>query len=70
MKWVSIKLRKPSESAYYYWKGKSGYGGKEYFDVEEGAFQFDEKVIPSNKISEEYLYWLDENNAEYEENND
>ncbi len=33
MKWVSIQERKPTKSGFYYWKGKSGYGGKEYFDV-------------------------------------
>ncbi len=63
--WVSVLKRLPTEEGYYYWLGKSRYGGKVYFDIEEG-FQFDNN-IPVNKISEAHLYWLDETNIEFEE---
>jgi len=35
MTWVSILKRKPTQSGFYYWKGKNNYGGKEYYDCME-----------------------------------
>jgi hypothetical protein len=67
MIWVSIQKRKPKESGYYYWKGKSSYGGKAFYDHNEDSFDFHHD-IPVNKVSDDYLFWLDEENAEYEEN--
>lgn len=66
MIWVSIQKRKPKTTGYYYWKGKSGYGGREYYDNDTNCFLFDESV-PVNKVDVENLYWLDEGNAKYEE---
>jgi hypothetical protein len=72
MIWVSILKRKPIKEGYYYWKGKSGYGGMAYYnpEINEGnnseGFEFDNSV-PANKVDEDYLYWLDETNAKYEE---
>ncbi len=72
MIWVSIQKRKPIKEGNYYWKGKSNYGGRAYYytkgnegNAEEG-FEFDNSV-PVNKVDEDYLYWLDEENAQYEE---
>ncbi len=59
MIWVSIKNRKPKTSGYYYWKGKSNYGGLAYYNDDSNCFDFDES-IPVNKVDEEYLFWLDE----------
>jgi len=68
MIWVSMQKRKPKKSGYYYWKGKGNYGGRSYYDVEDEINQFDfNEDIPSNKVDEEYLYWLDEEHAIYEE---
>lgn len=58
LRWVSIKERKPNESKAYYWKGKSGYGGYNYYWVDEG-FEWGD-YVPSNKIDEDYLMWLEE----------
>jgi hypothetical protein len=66
MIWVSIQKRKPKTSGYYYWKGKSNYGGRAYYDDDINYFDFDES-IPVNKVDEENLYWLDEENAKYED---
>lgn len=66
MIWVSILKRKPTQSGFYYWKGKSGYGGKEFYNSELQAFEFD-KNTPVNKVGKDFLYWLDESSAEYEE---
>ena len=65
MKWVSIQKRKPKSAGNYYWKGKSNYGGLAYFDGSN--FDFD-KNVPVNKVDEDYLYWLDEENSSYELN--
>ena len=65
MKWVSIQKRKPKFAGNYYWKGKSNYGGLVYFDGSN--FEFD-KNVPVNKVDEDYLYWLDEENSSYELN--
>ena len=65
MTWVSIEKRKPKKSGYYYWKGKSNYGGFTYYDEEEQCFDLDDS-IPVNKVDESNLYWLDEENAQYE----
>jgi len=40
MTWVSILKRKPTKEGYYYWLGKSNYGGRTYYDLENG-FEFD-----------------------------
>jgi hypothetical protein len=72
MVWVSIQKRKPTKDGYYYWKGKSNYGGREYYNTEinefnnEEGFCFDNS-IPKNKVEEDCLYWLDETDAKYEE---
>lgn len=66
MAWVSIKKRKPIKSEVYYWIGKSNYGGRDYFDVSENRFLFNDDV-PVNKVSEDNLYWLDETDIPYEE---
>lgn len=72
MIWVSIQKRKPIKSGYYYWKGKSNYGGMARYNSELNennvpyGFDFDDS-IPVNKVDEDYLYWLDETNAKYEE---
>lgn len=66
MIWVSKKKRKPKTSGYYYSKGKSNYGGRAYYDDDINYFDFDES-IPVNKVDEENLFWLDEENAQYEE---
>ena len=66
MIWVSIQKRKPKTSGHYYWKGKSNYGGRAYYDDDINYFDFDEN-IPVNKVDEENLFWLDEENAQYEE---
>lgn len=58
MVWVSIEKRKPKITGYYFWKGKSNYGGRAYYCVENG-FDFDDS-IPANKVDDEYLFWLDE----------
>lgn len=66
---VSIQKRKPPKSGYYYWKGKSNYGGKALYMTDSNephGFEFSEE-IPSNKVDEDYLYWLDEENTSYEE---
>lgn len=59
MKWIPMEERKPTVSDFYYWKGKSNYGGREYYDAEVGDFTFDFDV-PVNKIAHSYLLWLDE----------
>jgi hypothetical protein len=66
MIWVSIQERKPKVSGYYYWKGKHNFGGREYYFVDLDCFDFDES-IPVNKVDEKNLFWLDEENAQYEE---
>lgn len=66
MIWVSILKRKPQSSGFYYWKGKSDFGGRAYYDAESGRFDFDESV-PANKVDDEYLYWLDESEDEKSE---
>lgn len=66
MIWVSIQKRKPTRSDNYYWKGKGNCGGNAYYDVERNSFCFNNDV-PRNKVDEDYLYWLDEDNAIYEE---
>lgn len=65
MAWVSVRKRIPQISGKYFWKGKSGYGGMAWFDIEFG-FEFDES-IPVNKIAEDYLYWLDETDIKFED---
>jgi hypothetical protein len=73
MKWVSIQKRKPKTAGNYYWKGKSNYGGLAYYNPKnnegnnEEGFDFDDN-IPVNKVDEDYLYWLDEENSSYEIN--
>jgi hypothetical protein len=57
MIWVSIQKRKPKTSGYYYWKGKSNYGGRAYYDDDINYFDFDES-IPVNKVDEENLFGL------------
>lgn len=66
MIWVSILKRKPAASGNYYWKGKSNYGGFSYYYADLNEFDFDADV-PVNKVDFEYLFWLDETNAEFEE---
>jgi hypothetical protein len=72
MIWVSIQKRKPIKEGYYYWKGKINYGGRAYYNPEnnegnnEEGFDFDDST-PVNKVDEDYLYWLDETGAQYEE---
>lgn len=72
MIWVSIQKRNPKKDGYYYWKGKSNYGGRAYYNTELNkdnkpyGFDFDNSV-PVNKVDEDYLYWLDEEDAQYEE---
>lgn len=66
MIWVSIAKRKPKQSGYYYWKGKGNYGGRAYYDADISYFDFD-KSIPVNKVDESNLFWLDEENAQYED---
>ena len=66
MIWVSIQKRKPKQSGYYYWKGKNNYGGRAYYDDDINYFDFDESV-PANKVDESNLFWLDEENAQYED---
>jgi hypothetical protein len=51
--------RKPKKSGMYFWKGDSNYGGIDYFDAELGQFLIGDHV-PVNAISDENLYWLDE----------
>jgi hypothetical protein len=58
MQWVLMAERKPAKDGYYYWKGKSNYGGFCYY-YEEGGFDFD-MSIPVNKVDEDSLMWLDE----------
>ncbi len=59
MKWVLIADRKPKKSGMYFWKGDSNYGGIDYFDAELGQFLIGDH-IPVNAISDDNLYWLDE----------
>ena len=59
MNWIPIRDRKPPESGYYYWKGKSGYGGWSWFNAETGEFEFNH-TVPVNKVGEDYLQWLEE----------
>lgn len=58
--------RKPIKSDDYYWKGKSNYGGKDYYDIDTQSFTFD-KDIPVNKVDDDNLYWLDEEEIQYED---
>lgn len=66
MKWILFKTRKPQQSGSYYWKGKSNYGGKALYYEDTQTFDFDDS-IPVNKIGEDVLYWLDEENATYDD---
>lgn len=66
MTWTRAVKRKPKTSGFYFWKGKSGYGGMEYFNAEIGNFELNQD-IPANKRDEESLYWLDEENIKYED---
>jgi len=59
LKWVKFTKRKPPKTGDYYWKGKSGYGGKDYYDAEEEKLLFGYDT-PVNKVSLDCLYWLDE----------
>jgi len=59
MKWISIKERKPNKDGFYYWKGKGTYCGCDWYDLNDGEFDFNSEVA-RNKVDEEYLYWLDE----------
>ena len=43
----------------YFWKGDSNHGGIDYFDAELAQFLIGDHV-PVNAISDENLYWLDE----------
>ncbi len=65
MIWVSIKKRKPLKAGNYYWRGKHGYGGYTYYEIESGEFDFD--GVPVNKVDEDCVYWLDETDALFDE---
>lgn len=58
LQWVKFSDRKPTESNQYYWKGKSGYGGHHYYDAIND--EWDWGNTPVNKVSDDYLYWLEE----------
>jgi hypothetical protein len=58
MKWVLMSERKPSVEGYYFCRGKSNYGGYHYY-YEDTGFEFD-NTVPVNKVSDDYLCWLDE----------
>ena len=66
--WVSVLVRKPMESGYYYYKGKKGSGscGYAYYWAETGKFEFQFDVA-WNHVADEHLYWLDETNIKFEE---
>lgn len=59
MQWIEFSKRKPKKSKKYFWLGKSDYGGYTYYDVDLDKWSFDNDV-PVNKVSEDYLMWLDE----------
>lgn len=65
MKWVSIAERKPKKSGIYFWKGDSNYGGIDYFDAELKQFLIGD-YVPVNAISDDNLYWLDEEVDDFE----
>jgi hypothetical protein len=58
MKWTSIKSKKPKESKKYYWKGKDGYGGYNYYYSQTNKWDFKDTSNP--KLSDEHLMWLEE----------
>ena len=64
MKWVSVLVRKPNQSGWYHLRGDGGIGGYEWFSVEDGFFVIDS--MPTNKLGESELYWLDQSKLEFE----
>lgn len=60
IQWVWMKERKPSKDGKYFWKGKNGCAGKDYYDSNSGEFEINNYITPSNWVADEHLYWLDE----------
>ncbi len=57
MSWIKYNQKKPPKAGWYYWKGKSGYGGYAYFDGENFVWH---ENVPRNKVDVDYLLWLND----------
>ncbi len=62
--WQKFTTLKPPEYGKYFWRGKSGYMGCDYYYTETETFDFSPDT-PTNKVADDELYWLDETNIPY-----
>ena len=60
MIWVSIQKRKPKTSGYYYWKGKSNYGGRAYYD----DVIYTNKLLTPDLLAHELQHLIQQKEAE------
>ena len=58
MNWINFETEKPTESDYYFVKGKGGRKACIYYCVNSKAWEYG--ALASNHFNDQYISWLKE----------